>query len=189
MIRVSLTADLVAAARELYPFDALNNSIMEGGSNVFGAVGELVFAAAYPEWEHTQTYDHDFAHPSKGTVDIKTKRTTAVPQPHWNCSVAVTSLHQRCDYLFFVRVNESLTDAWLLGWLPAGTIPQVGVFGRKGEDDGTGWRYKADCWNVRVDQLNEPGQAHRPDRCPSCHGRVAGSGHWADWCGCPFRWE
>jgi len=73
------------------------------------------------------------------------------------------------------------------------------VFGKKDEPDPTmpGWTYRADCWNVRVDQLREPSPPSAApveplvvERCPECQrllGRAAPAGAvWSDWCGCPF---
>lgn len=189
MIHVALTPEMLERAKALYPFDALRNSITEGRSNIYGAIGEIVFGDLYSEWTRDSCPDWDYRHPQHGTVDVKTKRTTATPQPHWYCSVAATSLHQRCRYLYFVRVNEALTDAWLLGWIPADELTERGVFGRKGEDDGTGWVFKADCWNVRVDALNVPSPVvvEDEDRCTTCNGWVAGAARWTEWCGCPFE--
>lgn len=159
MRRVIITPRDVERAKSLYDFDALRDSITQGKSNIYGALGEVLFSNKYPEWAHTPSRNFDFSHSSHGTVDVKTKRTTAEPKPFWNCSVAGTSTHQKCDYYFFIRVNEALDQAWMLGWLRQDDFFQRGVYRKKGDPDETssrGWRYQADCWNVRVDQLNPP---------------------------------
>jgi len=156
MWEVEVSPSVLDYADGLYDFGALRNSIMSGRSNRFGAIGESVFAAHYPDWEHSPSRDYDFVHHQFGSVDIKTKRTTTTPRPWWNCSVAATSMHQRCDFYFFVRVSERLDWAWLLGWVTADELRSRGRFGRAGEPDGDGWLFRADCWNVRVDELHPP---------------------------------
>lgn len=158
MKMIDLTPEDVVAAENLYPFGALRDSITRGKSNIYGALGEVVFSKSYSKegWFHDSAPDHDFRHSTFGTVDVKTKRTTATPRGYWNCSIAATSLHQRCDFYFFIRVHESLTTAWILGWMPRTEFFERGSFRRKGELDetsGHGWKYAADCWNLRVDQL------------------------------------
>ncbi len=174
-------------AEALYPFTALRDSIMEGRSNLYGAIGELLFAAAYPGYQHAATRDYDFCHPKHGTVDVKTKRTTAVPQRHWNCSIAETSLHQRCDHLFFVRIHENLRDAWLLGGIDTTRMLSEGVFGRKGEPDGdTGFTFKADCWNITVDRLHPPSRAFQCGECGGWERNIDGHTTDRQFCSCPF---
>ena len=154
MRHIAPTKQQIIRASTLYPFEALTNSIMEGKSNIYGALGEVVFDDAYPTWKRADTRDHDFVS-GHGTVDIKTKRTTAVPQGNWNCSVADTSLHQRPDFYFFIRVDEMLQNVWFLGWMPRSEFYEKARFYKKGEADPEmrGWKFRADCWNVRVDQL------------------------------------
>jgi hypothetical protein len=158
MKKVLITASDIERAKSLYDFGALRDSITQGRSNIYGALGEVLFSADYSldGWRHQPSRDYDFIHPHFGTVDVKTKRTTATPQSFWNCSVAGTSTHQKCDYYFFIRIHESLDRAWMLGWLPRDEFFQRGVYRKKGDLDETsdrGWRYRADCWNVRVDGL------------------------------------
>jgi hypothetical protein len=157
--KVLIAPEQLKRATELYEFGALRDSIMAGQSNLYGAIGEVLFADEHPEWLRAESFNHDFVRQTEElgelTVDVKTKRTTTTPQPDWNCSVAATSRHQQPDYLYFIRVHEDLSVAWLLGWLPLAEFYDVAVFGAKGEPDPSmpSWRYRADCWNVRVSQL------------------------------------
>lgn len=184
------TTEQIARANELYEFDALKDSITAGRSNIYGALGEILFADLYAQWNKVESYNHDFVGPGGATVDIKTKRTTAVPEPHWNCTVAATSEHQRPNYLFFLRIMESLTDAWVLGWLGRDEFYDRARFGKKGADDPTsrGWTYKADCWNVRVDELR-PATPTGTTSCATCDGLEGIAPKFVDytnWCGCVF---
>ena len=153
IVEVAISDEQRHRASTWFEFGALNNSITEGRSNIYGALGEILFTDHHPEWWRCDTRDADFEHEQHGTVDIKTKRTTATPAGHWNCSVAATSLHQRCDRYYFVRVHENKRVGWLLGWINHDDLFDRGTFHREGDPDGR-WSYRADCWNVRVDRLN-----------------------------------
>lgn len=185
------TPQQIERAQALYPFDALKDSIMSGQSNLYGALGEIIFNDLYPEWQKVESYNHDFSRADGATVDIKTKRTTTVPQGNWNCSVAATSEHQQPDYLFFLRVAESMKDAWVLGWLARDEFYDRARFGKKDDPDPDGqpgWVYRADCWNVRVDELR-PVSLPGTTRCAECEGMLGDAPGFVDytsWCGCPF---
>lgn len=154
IVEVGISDEQRHRASTWFGFGALNNSITEGRSNIYGALGEVLFADHYPQWWRCDTRDADFQHDRHGTVDIKTKRTTATPAGHWNCSVAATSLHQSCDLYYFLRVHERKRVGWFLGWITHDDLFERGTFRRQGEPDGRGWSYRADCWNIRVDRLN-----------------------------------
>lgn len=184
------TPEQIARANELYPFDALNNSITAGRSNIYGALGEILFSDLYAGWTKVESYNHDFVGPDDATVDIKTKRTTAHPEPHWNCTVAATSEHQRPDYLFFLRIMEGLTDAWVLGWMGRDDFYRTARFGKKDTPDPSarGWSFKADCWNVRIDELR-PATPTGTTVCAVCanlEGSAPAFVDYTNWCGCVF---
>ena len=158
MITLEITSDQFERASNLYPFDSLNNSITGGESQIYGAVGEVVFGDFYAgRYERKDTHDYDFWNPRNGiTVDIKTKRTTAVPRKDWNCSVAAFNTKQNCDYYFFVRVMEDFSTAFLLGYLGKEEFYNLADFRRKGESDPLkrNWKFTADCYNVPVEKLH-----------------------------------
>ena len=156
MIEVEVTGAQVERAKELYNFGILKNSIMKGKSNKYGAIGEILvydyFAPSYPI-DFTSTFNYDMII-NGFTVDVKTKRTTVTPKPYYYCSVSNDSTHQQCDMLFFVRVMENLSKAWLLGSIDRLDFYQQATFKRKGELDSNGWKFKADCYNLEIDKLN-----------------------------------
>ena len=54
-------------------------------------------------------------------LEVKTKKTQAVPQPHFESSVCTHNDRQRCDAYVFCRVHvdyERDGRAWILGFLP-----------------------------------------------------------------------
>jgi len=156
MIEVEVTREQVQRAKELYNFGVLKNSIMKGKSNKYGAIGEILvydhYATSYPI-DFTSTFNYDMI--INGiTVDVKTKRTTVTPKPYYYCSVSNDSTHQQCDMLYFVRVMEDLSKAWLLGCKERLDFYNEATFKRKGETDTNGWKFKADCYNLEIDKLN-----------------------------------
>ena len=151
----------------------LNNSIRQGEGNVYGFLGELVFAKITGA-TIDNTYDWDARMPvrqSDGlilnldgpTVDIKSKCVTSRPLPHYECSVASIGTHQRCDYYAFVRVLKDCSVAWYLGamlksdFLRQATFMEAGVW----EDPANGWSPTIDCYNIAISSL------HMDDKNPA----------------------
>jgi len=170
MIRIVTTPEQVKRARELYRFGALKNSIKRGESNIFGALGEIVFGDYYPDWQKIESYDFDFRNATGFTVDVKSANCGFPPGPEWNCSVAKTSQHQKPDIYFFARVKKDLSTVWLLGWVSREAFYETAGVGIEGEPDPNsrdGWPFRADCRYLRVDQLNEPALRDPNAACPA----------------------
>jgi hypothetical protein len=131
----------------------LNKSITKGEGNVAGFIGEMV-VADYLGCNVDNTYDYDLTYDSV-KIDVKTKRTTAVPLPHYNCSVAAYNTHQKCDYYVFARVLNDYSKVWILGCMPHDDFYKNAAFMKKGQLDPADPRFvvKADCYNMRVNQL------------------------------------
>lgn len=140
----------------------LNNSIRQGEGNVYGFLGELVFAKITGA-TIDNTYDWDARMPDGPTVDIKSKCVTSAPLPHYECSVASIGTHQNCDYYAFVRVLKDCTVAWYLGamlksdFLRQATYMEAGVW----EDPANGWSPTIDCYNIPISAL------HMDDKNPA----------------------
>lgn len=158
MIRLDINDDQIKRAKELYDFKRLNNSIMKGKSNIFGALGEILIYDRYKSvCEYSGSYDHDLIIKDK-KVDVKTKKTTVVPKPYYFCSIADFNTSQECDYYCFVRVEEAYfitKRAWLLGWKEKNKFFEEAKFYREGDIDPTDveWTFRADCWNLEVSKL------------------------------------
>ena len=154
MIEVEITREQIKRAKSLYDFKVLANSIMKGKSNKYGAIGEILaydYFCKDKEVVFESTHDYDMI-VDGWRIDIKTKRTRVRPEPHFNCSIPTTSVHQRCDYLFFVRVMEDMSKAWLLGQISRHDFYKKATFNAKGEQDGN-WTFKADCYNLQIKDL------------------------------------
>ena len=156
MIEVGVSRRMLQAAQwKADEMGELNNSIRQGEGNVYGFLGEMIFAkitGANPD----NTYDWDVVMPDGHTVDVKSKCVTTEPLPHYECSVASIGTHQRCDYYAFVRVLKDCTIAWYLGamgkkeFLLRATFMEAGVW----EDPSNGWSPTIDCYNIPISDLH-----------------------------------
>ena len=135
----------------------LNRSITKGKSNLYGMLGEEI-VANYVAGRIDDTYDYDIVAPDGLKIDVKTKKTTAclTPASHYTATVWGGNTRQRCDAYVFVRVCTDLDKrlAWICGWLPKDAFYSTAVEYKKGQvDRENGYKVHADCWNVRIDQL------------------------------------
>ena len=158
MIVIPITSEQRARAKELYEFKVLNNSITEGKSNVYGAIGEIIVYDFYKgkniKVDNQATYDYDLII-NDFRVDVKTKRTTVYPEPHFLCSISNHNINQECDFYFFVRVLEDMQIGFLLGYKSKDDFFQNAQFNAKGTTDINGWVFKGDCWNLQVKDLDK----------------------------------
>ncbi|MDB4461434.1 hypothetical protein N9043_00640 [bacterium] len=158
MIKLNIIQEQIERARELYPFDSLKGSITEGGSNIYGALGEIMIydwsKLKTEDVDFNSTYDYDMI--IKGRrVDIKTKKTTVVPKPFYLCSISAFNSKQDCDHYIFTRIDESLKVGYILGYISKKRFFKDAAFKKKGELDINGWTFKDDCYNIEVSKLTQ----------------------------------
>ena len=156
MIEVKITkATKERAAKKAQEMGSLNNSITKGEGNLAGFIGEEI-ANKLIKGKIKNTYDYDIV--SNYTYDVKTKRCTSAPKPYYECSVAAYNIKQRCDRYVFVRVeciDDVCTRAWILGWIDKNEyFDKADRLVRGQVDPRNNFTVKADCFNLRIDQLN-----------------------------------
>ena len=156
MIEVKVTDYMRVKARSMAKdLGKLKNSITKGEGNVAGFVGELI-ALDYLGGVKANTYDFDIVSGGK-TYDVKTKRCTSPPKPHYDCSVAAFNTKQRCDIYFFVRVQfegDRPVKAWVLGQKDKAEYFKQARKLKKGEvDPSNNFKVKADCYNLSINKL------------------------------------
>lgn len=157
MIEVQITDEMHRLAwAKSRDMGKLKKSITAGDGNMAGFLGECV-AQFILGGDLTNTLDYDIILPDGRTVDVKTKRSTSEPLPHYDCSVAAYNTVQKCDLYAFVRI-EYIKNEWGRAWF-LGVIPKDEYFQKsrklyKGQRDGDNWfTVKADCYNLRIDEL------------------------------------
>lgn len=140
----------------------LKKSITEGDGNIAGFIGEQV-ANLVIGGKIENSKDFDIVGPDGLTYDVKTKRCTSEPLPHYECSVAAFNVIQKCDRYAFVRVEHidgKYTRAWYLGSINKVKYFEIARKLYKGQKDGTNWfTVKSDCYNLKIEDLeNETSQ-------------------------------
>ena len=156
MIEVKVTDYMRVKARSMAKdLGKLKNSITKGEGNVAGFIGELI-ALKYLGGVKANTYDFDIVSGGK-TYDVKTKRCTSPPKPHYDCSVAAFNTKQRCDIYLFVRVQfegDRPVKAWVLGQKDKAEYFKQARKLKKGDvDPSNNFKVKADCYNLSINKL------------------------------------
>ena len=82
---------------------ALNHSITKGQGNIAGLLGEELVLWFLPQSKEKNTYDYDVVYDGV-KIDVKAKRTTVIPKPYFECSVADFNTKQKCDIYLFARI-------------------------------------------------------------------------------------
>ena len=144
---------VVTATRRAYELGQLHNSITKGGGNLAGFVGEEMVKSFFPNISHENTYDYDLRL-AGATMDVKTKRTTVAPKPHYECSVAAYNTKQDTDVYVFCRVRNNYAEGWVLGFYPKDLYYDDATFMEKGQiDPDNNFTVKADCYNLPISSL------------------------------------
>jgi hypothetical protein len=102
-----------------------------------------------------------------GTIDVKTKERTVVPQPHYDCTAPDYNKEvQLPDWYLFVSLLSDKTRGtgrFKRGWV-LGTISREDFYAQAkvwdaGETDGSnGWSASITCRNVPISALRPPKQ-------------------------------
>jgi len=159
MIEIEITKEMKNRAwRKAREMGVIHNSIMKGGGNIAGFIGEEI-ANSLIDGTVNNTYDYDITSKSGIKYDVKTKRCTSAPKPNYECSVANFNTKQKCDRYAFVRVefkNGRWGRAWLLGWLTHEEYFHSSKKLTKGQiDPSNGFIVRADCHNVAISELRK----------------------------------
>jgi len=135
----------------------LKHSIAKGKGNMYGFLGESLFkqyASPFYKVETHNTYDYDFLLNDDVRIDVKTKSTSVIPRGAYDCSVAAYNTKQKCDAYVFCRVMHSFDMGFILGGLMKEEFFDKAQFWKKGKiDPSNGYQVKADCYNIKIDQL------------------------------------
>jgi len=158
MIEVEVTGEMLVRARDkAAAMGSLRRSITNGQGNLAGFVGEEIALQVLGGTvaNDEKNVDFDLVLPSGLTVDVKTKRTSVKPLPHYECSIN-TYYEQQCDLYAFVRVHNDMHIGWFLGVYDRVAYYKDCTSFKKGDiDKSNGFKFKADAYNLRIDQLKE----------------------------------
>ena len=142
-----------ARAKEM---GGIRNSITKGKGNFAGFLAEEIIYTLTPHSELVFSYDYDVTI-RDATFDVKTKRTTVTPLPFYECSIARTSLHQKCDGYIFCRYNKDTDEMFICGVMGREEYFERSRYLRKGQVvDNNHFKVKADCYNLPISDLYHP---------------------------------
>lgn len=158
MIEVEVTGEMLVRARDkAAAMGRLRQSITKGQGNLAGIVGEEIALAVLGGTfaNEEKNIDFDLILPDGRTVDVKTKRTSVKPLPHYECSIS-TYYQQQCDLYAFVRVHNDLHVGWFLGVYDRDKFYKDCTHFKKGDiDKSNGFKFKADAYNLPISQLKD----------------------------------
>ena len=156
MIRLNISPEQLQRAKEMYEFNALKNSVTEGKSNIYGAIGEVMVYDHFKDTfdvELENTFDYDLLINGK-RIEVKTKKTSnIVANEEYNVNIFATSIKQMCDYYFFTIVTDDFKVCYLLGYLRRFDFYKIATFAKKGEPDGPNFNFRADSYSVKIKDL------------------------------------
>jgi hypothetical protein len=146
------------------PLEGLRNSITAGQGSLAGCLGEVCLRdylrASGTQVEIVGDYQFDLLVDSKYTIEVKTKRCTSEPKPHYEGSVALFNDRQSTKYYAFTRVDTERQLCYLMGYITKKRFFRVARKMAQGDQDsnlvnGEPFQIRADCWNIYYKQLKE----------------------------------
>lgn len=151
---IEVTQDMIDRALEKGgDMGVLHNSIMVGEGNTGGFLGEEV-VRKYLGVHSNNTYQYDLVTQDL-KVEVKTKRTSSIPEKDYECSVAAYNTKQQCDMYVFVRVTYDLKKAWIIGYLPRDEFYQQARFSPVGSKEINNYLERASCYKVMAEQTKD----------------------------------
>ena len=172
VISVPWGANMINRARKKATnLGSIKNSILRGGGNLAGYLGEEA-VAAYIGAEiiscnkGDDKYNHDLWKNNK-RIEVKTKRRTVPPQNFFDVSVAKTSTHQRPDLYIFVsiefenmtmenekRVYRGIKNIWILGQAePEDYFARAKIWQAGDVDVSNGFVTHVDMYNLPISEI------------------------------------
>lgn len=141
----------MTAAREYFRSDVYSNSYTKGAGLLSGIIGEMIIAE-HLDVKRNSTKDYDLIKDGI-KIEVKTKQTSVVPEPHYNCSIFRSSKHQKWDRVYFVRITYNHKKAYILGWMNYKDFYKQAKFIRRGELMDGNMKAFADCYNIEIKNL------------------------------------
>lgn len=151
------------ARAEAKKMGVLYKSITRGAGNEVGMMGEiLVQEAIGGERVGASTPAYDIVLPNKITIDVKTTKAASVPEPHYVARVYGSEANKeklcgKCDVYYFVRCNQQMTMATIVGWMPSREFIERATFLPKGNVDPSDGKLSfADEFTLPISELYPP---------------------------------
>lgn len=150
MIEVDITPEISRIAEtKAAEMGSLKNSITDGEGNYAGFLAEEAVKSylGLPLGTRENTFDYDFIYCGL-KMEVKCKRTTVVPKPDYEASVAAYNTRQKCDYYVLTRAFLP-HKIFIMGYLTKEEYYKKARFLKEGTRDGNnGFIVKKDCYNI-----------------------------------------
>jgi hypothetical protein len=152
LVPIEITSDMVERAlAKGCSMGELKNSITKGEGNGSGFLGEEMLKKYYAI-SSKNTFDYDMMFKDK-KLEVKTKRTSVPPEPHYECSVAAYNTRQKCDFYVFARVSYDLTQGWIIGYLSKKEFYEIARYSEEGTyEEENDYVEQATCYKVQAKQ-------------------------------------
>ena len=140
-------------AQKLYDFKALSNSIMRGGCNIIGALGEVMIQDIFVHQDTASTYDYDLII-DNDRIDVKTVKVTNKPNKFFNAKIPAYQKFQETDYYFFGYVTADLTEYYLAGYIAKEQFFNLAELKRAGETE-QDFTFRCDTYILKAGRFKE----------------------------------
>jgi hypothetical protein len=158
IITLKIYKHQIEKAETYYPFSNLKNSVTNGESQLYGALGEIIiydyFSQKGYKIDTNSTYDYDMIIDGY-KVEVKSTKTKAVPKENYICGIMAYNFRQECDFYFFLRINTNLKECYLLGYKSKSDFKNEATFIKKGEKDQHGFIIQNDNYILEINKLNQ----------------------------------
>ena len=158
MIKINITDQQIIEAQKLYNFKALNNSITEGESQIYGALGEVMvmdfLRSLNKPVKYIGSYDYDLEINGK-KIDVKTIKTDKEPTNDFNANISAFNTRQQTDFYLWCSVAESMKYGYIIGYLEKDEFYRIAELKKKGQIDWGKWVFKSDTYTTKVKNIKK----------------------------------
>lgn len=159
MITIQITAEQIERAKKRYDFDILKGSVMKGASNIYGALGEIIYldfliSKGFKVIDEPN-YDYDFI-VNGFKVDIKSSKIRNFSIPDGGIECRLINSKQNPHFYFFCKILHDFSTAYLLGYISKKEFIKQAIFTKDGQPSvrGEDFNYRGDGWHVYSESLN-----------------------------------
>jgi hypothetical protein len=158
MIKIDITEEQILQARKLYNFKALTNSITQGESQIYGALGEVIamhfLRSINKPVQYVGSYDYDLEINGK-KIDVKTIQTDKEPTNDFNANIDASNTRQKTDFYLWCSVSKSMKYGYIIGYLAKDEFYKISQLKKKGEIDWGDWVFKSDTYTTKVKNVKK----------------------------------
>ena len=174
MIRLDFDDSMIARAKEkAASLGSINNSILKGGGNIAGYLGEealapYIDAQIVSNNRGLDKYNHDLLLDCGHRLEVKSKRRTVPPKSYYDVSIAETSRHQKPDLYAFISLEfdratkthpkkyYGLKNVWLCGFMSSYEYWERAKLWESGKIDRTNnFKTHVNMYNLPIGELYE----------------------------------